>query len=542
MSEPLIDIRPDHWAIVADVLRRHVPDREVWAVGSRAKWSAKEYSDLDLAVIGEPPLSLSASAALADDFSESDLPFKVDVVDWATTSESFRKIIERDKVVVQRAAKGLGMEDKWDAVPFEQLLTEPVRNGVYKPKAFHGRGAKIVNMGELFAHPRLRAVPMKRVELSGPESERFTLAKGDLLFARRSLVAEGAGKCSVVLDIDEPTTFESSIIRARPDTAKAEPLFLYYFFNSTAGLHFLDTIRRQVAVAGITGSDLSRLEIPVPPLLEQRAIAHILGSLDDKIDLKRRMNQTLEAMARALFKSWFVDFDPVRAKAEGRDPGLPKPFADLFPDRFEDSALGEIPAGWQVGTLGDVAEHPRRGVQPDEIEPDSPYLALEHMPKRCIALSAWGTADGLESNKFRFKTGEILFGKLRPYFHKVGVAPVDGVCSTDIVVVAPKSQHWFGFVLGHISSDAFVEHTNAGSTGTKMPRTNWGDMARYEIVIPPRPVAEKLGTYMRLTVERINAAIYESRTLASLRDTLLPKLISGELRVNDGVRPITNAI
>ncbi|MGH8473065.1 MAG: nucleotidyltransferase family protein, partial [Gammaproteobacteria bacterium] len=109
MSEPLIDIRPDHWAIVADILRRHVPDREVWAVGSRAKWSAKEYSDLDLAVIGEHPLSLSVSAALADDFSESDLPFKVDVVDWATTSESFRKIIERDKVVVQRAAKGLGM-------------------------------------------------------------------------------------------------------------------------------------------------------------------------------------------------------------------------------------------------------------------------------------------------------------------------------------------------------------------------------------------------------------------------------------------------
>ena len=105
MSEPLIDIRPDHWAIVADILRRHVPDREVWAFGSRATWNAKEYSDLDLAVIGEAPLSLSVSAALADDFAESDLPFKVDVVDWATTSESFRKIIERDKVVVQRAAR-----------------------------------------------------------------------------------------------------------------------------------------------------------------------------------------------------------------------------------------------------------------------------------------------------------------------------------------------------------------------------------------------------------------------------------------------------
>lgn len=262
---------------------------------------------------------------------------------------------------------------------------------------------------------------------------------------------------------------------------------------------------------------------------EQCAIAHILGTLDDKIELNRRMNETLEAMARALFKSWFVDFDPVRAKSEGRDPGLPQPLADLFPDSFEDSELGEIPKGWRLGVLGDVAEHPRRGVQPSEIEPTTPYIALEHMPRRCIALSEWGTSDGLESNKFEFKRGEILFGKLRPYFHKVGVAPVDGVCSTDIVVVTPRAQEWFGFVLGHVSSDTFVEHTNAGSTGTKMPRTSWGDMARYAVVIPPKNVAKAFTSQIRASVDHIIASIHESRTLAALRDTLLPKLLSGEI-------------
>jgi type I restriction enzyme S subunit len=269
----------------------------------------------------------------------------------------------------------------------------------------------------------------------------------------------------------------------------------------------------------------------VPPLAEQRAIAHVLGTLDDKIELNRRMNKTMEEMARAIFKSWFVDFDPVRAKAEGRDPGLPKHIADLFPDRFEDSELGEIPEGWEVGTLGDVAEHPRRGVQPTEIEPATPYIALEHMPRRCIALSEWGAADGLESNKFEFKRGEILFGKLRPYFHKVGVAPLDGVCSTDIVVVTPKAAEWFGFVLAHVSSDAFVEHTNAGSTGTKMPRTSWNEMARYSVVIPPTNVAEAFTHQIRSAVDRIIPSIHESRTLAALRNALLPKLISGELRV-----------
>ena len=276
--------------------------------------------------------------------------------------------------------------------------------------------------------------------------------------------------------------------------------------------------------------------VDVPPLPEQRVIAHILGTLDDKIELNRRMNETLEAMARALFKSWFVDFDPVRAKAEGRDPGLPKPLADLFPARLVDSELGEIPEGWEIGSLGNVAEHPRRGVQPRDIDPSTPYIALEHMPKRSIALADWGAADGLESNKFEFKRGEILFGKLRPYFHKVGVAPVDGVCSTDIVVVAPKAAKWFGFVLAHVSSDDFVEHTNAGSTGTKMPRTSWGEMARYPVVLPPEKVAAAFTSQMRVAVDRVIASIHECRTLAALRDTLLPKLISGELRVNDAER------
>src|SRR5207248_2648412 len=118
------------------------------------------------------------------------------------------------------------------------------------------------------------------------------------------------------------------------------------------GFHSLDTIRRQVAVAGITGSDLSRLAIPVPSLPEQRAIANILGALDDKIELNRRMNATLEAIAQALFKSWFVDFELVRAKAEGRDPALTKSIAELFPDSFENSHLGEIPHGWAATQWG----------------------------------------------------------------------------------------------------------------------------------------------------------------------------------------------
>jgi type I restriction enzyme S subunit len=293
----------------------------------------------------------------------------------------------------------------------------------------------------------------------------------------------------------------------------------------------------------LTQGNMNRIPVVAPPLPEQKRIAHILGTLDDKIELNRRMNATLEAMSRAIFKSWFVDFDPVRQKAAGKQPvGMDAQTAALFPDSFEDSEIGEVPKGWRVGRLGDVAEHPRRAARPGGIPIGTPYIGLEHMPRRCIALSDWGDGDSVESNKFEFRRGEILFGKLRPYFHKVGVAPVDGVCSTDIVVARPTSPEWFGIALGVMSSDEFVTYTNAGSTGTKMPRTNWNDMARYEVVLPQESVAEAFTAFARVAVDSIAARIHHSKTLATLRDTLLPKLLSGEIRVPEAKEAVEKVL
>jgi type I restriction enzyme S subunit len=258
--------------------------------------------------------------------------------------------------------------------------------------------------------------------------------------------------------------------------------------------------------ANLSPKQILSVKVPHPPLSEQCAIAAVLGSLDDKIELNRRMNETLEALAQSLFKSWFVD-----------------------------ATQSALPKGWSAGTLGEVAENPRRGIQPDEIKTDTAYIGLEHMPRRSIALSDWGHTEELESGKFEFKHGEILFGKLRPYFHKVGVAPLDGVCSTDILVITPKEAAWFGFVLGHVSSVELVNHTNAASTGTKMPRANWNDISRYEVALPPKQLAAEFTEKIRPLVERIIANIHESRTLAALRDALLPKLLSGELRVANAV-------
>jgi type I restriction enzyme S subunit len=156
---------------------------------------------------------------------------------------------------------------------------------------------------------------------------------------------------------------------------------------------------------------------------------------------------------------------------------------------------------------------------------------LEHVPRRCVSLDTWGRAADAGSTKTRFQRGDVLFGKLRPYFHKVVPAPVDGVSSTDILVIRPNQEDWRWFAFGHLYSDAMVAHTTAAADGTKMPRTNWKDLCHFPVAIPPRERAAEYGSMVMPMFERIAANVQESRTLATLRDTLLPKLISGELRV-----------
>jgi type I restriction enzyme S subunit len=311
---------------------------------------------------------------------------------------------------------------------------------------------------------------------------------GDIVFTQRGTL----GQVAIVPDSGhERYVVSQSQMKLTPNEELVDALFLYYQFIGPEQQAYIEAHKIQTGVPHTNLGILRNTPLLIPPLPEQRAIAHILGTLDDKIELNRRMNRTLEAMARALFQSWFVDFDPVRTKQRGEaPPGLTPELAALFPDRLVETEVGLAPEGWGVGRLGDVVDHPRRSLQPHQISTEAPYIALEHMPRRCIALSDWGTANGVESNKFEFRTGEILFGKLRPYFHKVGVAPVNGVCSTDIVVLKPNNEQWFGFALGHASSEAFVDYTNAFSAGTKMPRTNWNDMARYPVVVPSVSVAE----------------------------------------------------
>ena len=366
-----------------------------------------------------------------------------------------------------------------------------------------------------------------------PSRARRKVRAGDIVY---STVRPNQKHFGLLRKLPENFLASTGFCVIRGNNGFVDTNYIYWVLTQDTIVQQLQAIAEHSTTAypSIRPADIEQLKLALPPLPKQRAIAHILGTLDDKIELNHRMNETLENIAQSLFKSWFIDFDPVRAKMEGRDTGLPKHITDLFPDHLVDSELGEIPQGWGIGQISDIAVSTQRGVNPVDLVNDTPYIGLEHMPRHSIALMDWGTSNNVTSQKSNFNKGDILFGKLRPYFHKVGIAPVDGICSTDIVVMVPKDMEWFSYLLSCISSHEFVGYADSISTGTKMPRTNWKAMSRYKLCVPNTPVVLVFQNIALPMLEQIVHNIHELHTLAALRDMLHPKLLSGEIRPDHG--------
>lgn len=313
--------------------------------------------------------------------------------------------------------------------------------------------------------------------------------------------------------------------------------FLKFLLQSPAVQAALRARATGTTVLGIKQSELRKVILELPPMPYQRAIAHILGTLDDKIELNRRMNETLEAMARAIFKSWFVDFDPVRAKAEGRDTGLPDHLAELFPDSFEDSELGGVPAGWVPRALGDLIElNPRLTLKRGEV---APYLDMANTPT--VGHSPAGVRPREYTSGTRFKNGDTLLARITPCLENGKTAYVDflgkdevGWGSTEFIVMRPRSP-WPGEFAYCLARDpSFREYAiqrMTGSSGRQRVRTE--ALGHLTLSIPPDELGRAFGSLVKPLFERASAGSAESETLAELRDTLLPKLISGELRIED---------
>jgi len=506
---PLLDIRPDHWALVRAILYAHVPQYEVWAFGSRATWQAKPYSDLDLAILSAEPLPLALSAALADAFSEADLPWRVDVLDWATTSPSFRAIVQRDKVVVQQ--KSINVKSSWRRYQVSDLINDKVLviNDGYRAKNSEllTQGlpfARAGNINDGFNFRDADCFPVEHIARIGNKVSQ----PGDVVFTSKGTVGRFA-----FVKLETPTFVYSPQLcfwrSLKHDLV--HPKFLYYWMLGREFFAQFKSVSGQTDMAEFVSlTDQRRMYITLPPLPIQHAIAHILGSLDDKIELNRRMNETLEAMARALFKDWFVEFGPVRAKMEGRQPpGLSAEVAALFPDALD--AEGK-PVGWEVKRVDDVLELVYG-------------KALRAVNRVAGEIPVYGSGGIIEyHNEFLVNGPSIIVGRKgtvgslywedRPFF------PIDTV-----FYVKPKTPLTFCF---YLLQSLGLEGMN---TDAAVPGLNRSNVYRLSVTCASDDILLNFDNIIQPLRKQIFFNARESHTLAALRDLLLPKLLSGELRV-----------
>ena len=383
--------------------------------------------------------------------------------------------------------------------------------------------AKLGDVIELFDYKRVPLNSSERHERQGPYP--YYGAQGiidhvdDFLFdGRYILVAEDGENLNsrkLPLAMFANGKFwvnnHAHILRARPEIA--DDVFLLACMNHTDIKPFVTG----AAQPKLSQANLKIIEIILPPIPVQHRIASILSTYDDLIENNLRRIRILEEMARALYREWFVEF---------RFPGHAK-----VPHVA--SAVGSIPKGWELKKLGDIAEDVRRNVPKGELEESRPYVGLEHIPRRSMALDAWETATEIGSNKLEFKKDEVLFGKIRPYFHKVSVAPFDGLCSADTIVIRSRRAEDYALVAACVSSDDFVAHASATANGAKMPRANWDVLEKYDVMMPSGEVSERFSRLFRGIIDNQQALVFQVKNLRRTRDLLLPRLLSGKVPVGE---------
>ena len=506
-----VDLKPAYLEVVKRILADHVPECEVRAFGSRATWTARDYSDLDLAVVGEGPLDWRTLSRLKEAFEESDLPMRVDVLDWHAISESFREVIEQSYVVLQQASKE-ALASRWRAALWGDLAT--------------------LEYGKSLRGYASTTGPYRVFGTNGPIGWH-----SEPLCPYASVIIGRKGAYRGVHYSPSPFFVIDTAFYLKPEVA-LDTRWAYYQLL-TQDINGMDS---GTAIPSTSRGDFYGLPVEVPPLPEQRAIAHVLGTLDDKIELNRRMNETLEEMARALFESWFVDFEPVRAKMEGRWrrgeslPGLPAEHYDLFPDRLVDSELGELPEGWEIKTLGELAQLNPESWSKKNCPPEVKYVDL--------ANTKWGVVESTQRFLWKdvpsrarriLRPGDTIVGTVRPGNGSYSLIESNGLTgSTGFAVLRPLHPRFRELV--YLSATALdnIERLAHRADGAAYPAVRPEIVSETEVAIPTdeTDILNWFSIAAGSILNKIESNESESRSLAEQRDALLPKLVSGEVRVD----------
>lgn len=373
----------------------------------------------------------------------------------------------------------------------------------------------------------------------------YWLEPGDVVLAMDRPWIEAGLKRAAVGEQDVPSLLVQRTARLR-GTNELDTAFLRYVVSSQAFTQYILSVQTGTAVPHISPTQIRAFGFRLPPIEEQRAIAHILGTLDDKIELNRKQNETLEAMARALFKAWFVDFEPVRAKMEGRWqrgqslPGLPAHLYDIFPDNLVDSERGEVPEAWCVLSFGDVARQGKGAVNPS-LKPDEKFSHYSLPAFDAGRMPVIELGGAIKSNKTPVADGAVLVSKLNPHIPRIwmiGDAADDAVCSTEFIVWTPRAPANSAFVYCLASSQEFIGAMSQLVTGTSNShqRVKPGQMDELRVFAAGDCVIQAFSELVKPMMDQVLQHRCQSGSIAQLRDTLLPKLISGELRVPDAER------
>jgi type I restriction enzyme S subunit len=521
----LVDLRADHLALVREILGRLAPNAEVSVFGSRAKWVARETSDLDLCIREAEPLGFKRIGLLKEAFEESNLPYKVDVLDWATTSENFRKIIERDKVVIQKV--GGGMSSEWPSTTLGEICS--MQGGAIQTGPFGSQlhtsdykeiGIPVVmptNIGD----GGIVEEGIARIDQSDVERlSQHKLKLGDIVFSRRGDVTKNA----LIRLREVGWLCGTGCLKVRLGDEKiASSKFISHCLRHPDIKDWLVRHAVGATMPNLNTGILSAVPINLPPLKTQHEIAEALDSLDDRITLLRETNATLEAIAQALFKSWFVDFDPVRAKQEGRAPeGMSDTTAALFPDSFEESELGLVPKGWRVVRLDSFVELAY-----------GKALKAENRKAGSVPVYGSGGITGWHNQALVDQTSIIvgrkgtvgsLYWESRPFF------PIDTV----FYVKSRKPLTYCYLLLKTLGLDSM-------NTDAAVPGLNRENVYRLLVTEPPENILAAFDDIASVLRASMDENDQQAQTLAALRDTLLPRLISGQLRLPEAEALIEEA-
>ena len=546
--DPAIDITTEQRKTVLSLLEKHLPNTTVWVYGSRVKWTARPQSDLDMVVFATPEQN-SQVFDLREALEESNLPFRVDLFVWDDVPERFRKHIKQDYVVFSDNADVDLAGKNWLYHP--QLPRHWKRKSLYamaqwvnglafREIQFSTTGKPVIKIAEIKGGISGQT---KFTQQTFDESVR--IRSGDLLFS-------WSGQPETSIDAfwwrGPEGWLNQHVFRVTPINGVDSTFFFYLLRYLKPNFVAIARNKQTTGLGHVTKRDLENIEAALPDLPEQRAIAHILGTLDDKIELNRRMNETLEEMARALFKSWFVDFLPVRAKQRARtqtgDPvrakaalinppsegsrwtveqarayldSMDKNTVELFPDRLVDSELGEIPEGWEVKALGELIELAYgKALKADDRKPGAiPVYGSNGQvgwhDERIVA--GPGIVVGRKGNP-----GIVtwVYSDFFPIDTTFYVVPQDTNQKLTFLFIALTRQD-----LPSVSADSAVPGLNRNLAYMNLQ------------VLPDRTVVEEFDNFVESIFTRRHDLEEESRQLSAQRDVLLPKLVSGELRARN---------